>query len=211
MKKVLLACIIIVFSSDAFSQFKIGLRFGGAVSNPRISDISDTLEINKKETSIKPLFGLTFDYPIKDNVIFSSGIGYAPKKVAINYTGDSGNFDGTEEYKLQYLQIPLLMRFITNEIMPGLKLYFTTGFTGDIKVYGESNLRDPKIINKFQPIDASFNLGGGIEFALGPDTDVYGGLVYYRGLINSVKNAVSSDADLRINNDLIGIEVGVRF
>ncbi|MDA0196768.1 MAG: porin family protein [Bacteroidetes bacterium] len=211
MKKVLLVSLVIISSFDIFSQLRIGLRFGGAVSNPRINEISDTLDISKKETSIKPLFGLTLDFPIKDNVIFSSGLGYAPKKISIDYTGNSGNFEGSEEHKLQYIQIPLLIRFITNEISPGMKLYFTTGFTGDVKVFQESNLKDPEIVDKFQPIDASFNLGGGLEFSLGPDTDFYGGLVYYRGLINSMKDAVSSDANLRINNDLLGIEVGIRF
>jgi len=211
MKKVLFVSLIIISSFDIFSQLRIGLRFGGAVSNPRINEISDTLNISKKETSLKPLLGLTFDFPITDNVIFSSGLGYAPKKVTIDYSGNSGNFEGTEEYKLEYLQIPLLIRFITNEIAPGMKLYFTTGFTGDVKVFEESKLRGPELVDKFQPIDASFNLGGGLEFSLGSNTDFYGGLVYYRGLINSVNDAVRSDASLRINNELMGIEVGVRF
>jgi len=211
MKKITLLFLVAISSFDTFSQLKIGLRFGGAVSNARISEISETTDVKKKETSVKPLFGLTFDFPIKDDVIFSSGLGYASKRVAIRYTINSGSIAGSEVHKLQYLQIPLLVRFVTNEITPGIKLYFTTGFTGDVKVFEEANLLDPEIVDKFQPIDASFNLGGGLELSLGPDTNVYGSLVYYRGLINSIKDGIESDADLRINNDLIGIEVGIRF
>ncbi|MEQ9424187.1 MAG: porin family protein [Cyclobacteriaceae bacterium] len=211
MKKVLAISALLVISSVSFGQFKIGIRFGGAVSASRVDIKSDTLDIDQETTSIKPLFGLTVDLPIKDNVMFSSGLGYAPKKASIEYSGMSGEFQGTESYKLQYLQIPLLIRFITNEITPGMKLFFNTGFTGEIKVFEESNLKEPIIVDKFQPLDASFNLGAGLEFSLGPDTSMYGGIAYYRGLINAVSKDIRSDANLRLNNDLIGIELGVRF
>ena len=211
MKKILLLPLFFLIFHSGYSQFKIGLRFGGAVSTSRIKDVSDTLAIRKNDNTVRPMFGLTVDFPIKDNVAFSSGINYAPKKASIVYEGNSGNFSGRENYRLQYLQIPLLIRFSTNEIVPGIKIYFTTGFAGEIKVFEESNERDPIIVQKFRPIDASFNLGSGIELSIGPDTIIYGGLAYYRGLVNSVKDAIASDADLKINNDLIGIEVGVRF
>lgn len=194
-----------------YSQLKIGIKFGGAVSSTRIRDISDTLSLSKDGSKVRPTFGLTVDLPIKDNVTFSSGIGYAPKNARLKYEGSTTNFTGKENYRLQYLQIPLLVRFNTNEITPGLKIYFTTGFAAEIKVFEESSERDPIIVQKFRPIDASFNLGGGIELSIGPDTIIYGGLVYYRGLINSAKNVINSDAELKINNDLIGLEIGVKF
>ncbi len=211
MKKILLLTLLFIIYHSAHSQFKIGIKFGGAVSTARIRDVSDTLSFDRSSNTIRPLFGLTVDLPIKDNVTFSSGISYAPKKASIKYEGTSGNFTGRESYRLQYIQIPLLVRFSTNEITPGLKIYFTTGFAPEIKVFEESNERDPVIVQKFRPIDASFNLGAGVELSIGPDTIIYGGLAYYRGLINSVKDVIDSDADLKINNDLIGIEIGVRF
>ena len=212
MKKIFLLNLLFLLCIDLVqAQFKIGIRFGGAVSSARVKEVSDTVRISKGDNVVRPLFGLTFDMPIKENVSFSSGLSYAPKKVSINYEGNSGNFSGSERYRLQYLQIPVLIRFTTNEIMPGFKVYFTTGFYGEFKVFEESNERDPVIVQKFRPIDASFNLGSGVELSLGPDTIVYGGVTYNRGLINSVKDVISSDADLKINNDLIGIEVGVRF
>lgn len=211
MKKFIVLPLFFFTFYSGYSQLKIGIRFGGAVSTARIRDVSDTLSINKDSNTVRPLFGLTVDLPIKDNVTFSSGISYAPKKASIEYEDSTGNFMGKESYRLQYLQIPLLIRFSTNEIVPGLKVFFTTGFAGEIKVFEESNERDPIIVQKFRPIDVSFNLGAGVELSIGPDTIIYGGLTYYRGLINSVKDVIASDADLKINNDLIGIEIGVRF
>ena len=211
MKKTALVSILLFTIFSGYGQFKIGLKFGGAVSIPRVKDVSDTLALVDDGNSVRPLFGLNIDFSVKDNVNFSSGIGYAPKKASVIYEGNSGNFAGREHYRLQYLQVPLLVRFSTNEITPGLKVYFTTGFTTDIKIYEEANNRDPRIVQKFRPIDFSFNLGSGIELSIGPDTVIYGGLVYYRGLLNSVKDVIDSDADLKINNDLMGIEVGVRF
>ncbi len=211
MKKIILLPLFLLTFYSGHSQIKIGIKLGGAVSTARVRDVSDTLSISRNSNLVRPLFGLTVDLPIKDNVTFSSGVGYAPKTASIKYQGSSGSFSGRESYRLQYLQIPLLVRFSTNEITPGLKIYFTTGFAPEIKVFEESNERDPVIVRKFRPIDVSFNLGTGAELSIGPDTIIYGGLVYYRGLINSVKESIDSDADLKINNDLIGIEIGVRF
>lgn len=211
MKKLLLPLLVFLLFDTLQAQVKIGIRFGGAVSSARVDAVSDTVEITKDENTIRPLFGLTVDVPIKDNVSFSSGISYAPKKASIEYLGQSGSFEGTENYRLQYLTVPLLIRFSTNEITPGLKVYFTTGFSPEVKVFEEASNRDAVIVDKFKPIDVSFNLGSGVELSIGPDTIIYGGITYNRGLINSVKDAVRSDADLKINNDLIGLEVGVRF
>lgn len=211
MKKIILLPLFLFIFSSGYSQFKIGIRFGGAVSTARVREVSNILSINRNSNSVRPLFGLTVDLPIKDNVTFSSGISYAPKKASIAYEDSLGTFAGRESYRLQYIQIPLLIRFSTNEIVPGLKVYFTTGFAPEIKVFEESNEPDPLIVQKFRPIDTSFNLGAGVELSIGPDTIIYGGLAYYRGLINSVKDAIDSATDLKINNDLIGIEVGVRF
>lgn len=211
MKKIIPLLFLAFLTSHLHAQFKIGLRFGGAVSSARVDSDPEVADIAKDENTIRPLFGLTVDLPIKDNVGFSSGLGYAPKKASIVIRDDTGTVQGTENYRLQYLQIPLLVRFTTNEIMPGFKVYFTTGFGWEIKVFEEANNRDPLVVDKFKPIDASFNLGTGIEYSIGPDTILYGGLTYNRGLINSVKDVVGTDPDLKINNDLIGIEVGVRF
>ena len=211
MKKFLLLSFLIATFFSSTAQFKIGIRFGGAVSTPRVETVSDTLDVSKDGTSVRPLFGLTIDLPVKDNVVFSTGLGYAPKKASIEYESLSGDLIGRENYRIQYLQIPLLIRFVTNEITPGLKVYFTTGFSGEIKVFDEANIKDPIIVQKFKPFDATFNLGTGIELSLGPDTSIYGGITYNRGLINSVNNSIPLDAKLRINNDLIGLEIGVRF
>ena len=127
MKNILLLPLLFFIIHGSYGQAKIGIRFGGAVSSPRIKEVSDTIAIGRTENVIRPMFGLTLDVPIKENVSFSSGINYAPKKVQLSYAG-TGTFQGTESYRLQYLQLPLLIRFRTNEISPGLKVYFTTGF-----------------------------------------------------------------------------------
>jgi len=211
MKKFIILSFLVVLFFPSTAQVKIGIRFGGAISTPRVKTVSDTLLVIRDGSSIRPLFGLTVDLPIKDNVVFSSGLGYATKKASVDHEFKHSGLVGKENYRIQYLQLPVLIRFVTNEITPGLKIYFTTGFAVEIKVFDEANLRDPVIVQKFRPIDATFNLGTGIELSLGPDTSLYGGLTYNRGLINSVKESIQADANLRINNDLIGLEVGFRF
>ncbi len=109
-------------------------------------------------------------------------------------------------YKLQYLDIPLGLKFCTNEI-GYLTYYAHIGFTGhvliraraDIDKAGVSgeNVRDE--VNFFT---ASYQIGAGAEYSLGGSAALQFGLTYSNGIIDVLKstqyNAVNSRVSIRV-------------
>jgi hypothetical protein len=58
-------------------------------------------------------------------------------------------------------------------------------------------------------------LGAGAEMILGENTAVFGGLNYNRGLVNALGgleyNGTKINDDLKIRNQLVSLEVGIKF
>jgi len=213
MKKIILAAIFCTLSVGVFGQVKIGLRFMPSVNINRAFSLSDTLVLSPEGASVKMALGLITELAFTDNYSFATGINFAPKSVAIRFAGDNGGSyeNELEEYKVHYLQLPILLKLYTDDFKPGARIYFQVGGLVDVKIFDTPILNDYRFIEKFSLFDASGVLGVGTEFEIGISTIAFGGFTYNRGLVNIAATSIPMDSNPVIKNDYIQLELGLKF
>lgn len=203
MKKFLF-CFLIACSLFSFGQTKLGLKLAPAITSNRVTNDAQTFE--NDGSSLKLSVGLVVDKPLSDTYFLSSGITYLPKQVAFR------NDTLAEEYRAQYLQIPVSLKLFTNEVAPDFKVYFQVGTGLEIKVFDEPVEPEFDLVDSLNPIDFSVILGTGVEFRAGLSTTLFGGISYQRGLINAISSTtVPGTDDLQVRNTVVSIDFGVKF
>ncbi|WP_462253512.1 porin family protein [Ekhidna sp.] len=204
MKKFLFS-LLILLSIGSMAQVKLGLKLAPVISSNRAKNDAQTVENDGSQ--MKFSIGLVADKTLSDTYYLSTGLIYLPKRAAFK------NADGTveEEYKLQYIQIPATLKLFTNELAPDMKAYLQVGGALEIKVFDEPE--DPSFasVEKFTPIDIPVILGGGVEYRIGINTTLFGGISYQRGLINTVNEAGTGFDDLQLRSTVFSIDLGVKF
>jgi len=202
--------LVIVFGCNAaYSQVKIGLQLSPSISSNRIETQSELYSVKSDGSKLKFKFGIIADLPLADNYYFSTGLIYTTKRVALKTVGNSPT-SVSEEYKIQYLQIPLTMKLFTNEIVLDTRLFFNLGVNAEIAI-SEKFDKGNEVIKDFKLFDTSLVLGAGVERKIGTNTAVYVALVYNRGLINPIGTSVDLDEKILLKNDMISIDLGIKF
>ena len=86
------------------------------------------------------------------------------------------------------------------------------GPTFEVKISEtQSDVKSEIYIEKFTLMDISLNLGFGIDMKLGPNTSFLAGITDYRGLINSIKTIGIEDDNVKAKNDMIALNLGIKF
>jgi len=209
MKRFIFVIVLLIGSIEAFTQVKIGLQLSPTISSNRVETQSDTYQIENDGSKLKFRFGIISDFLITNNYYFSTGLLYAPKRVALKYKPIGMNTE-LEEYDLQYLQIPLTMKLYTNEITLDTKLFFNLGANLEIAI-SEKFDKDNILIEDFKFFDTSLVLGVGIERKIGTNTAAYGGISYNRGLVNPINKSLDVGEKILLKNDLISFDLGIKF
>jgi len=213
MKKIVLAAALCTLSLTVLGQVKIGLRFMPSINVNRVFSLSDTLILSPESATVKMALGIIAELPITDNYSFATGLNFAPKRVGILFEGDNGGdyVNDFEEYKIHYLQLPVLLKLFTDDFKPGARIYFQVGSLVDVKVFDTPIVNDYRFIEKFNLFDASGVLGIGTEFEIGISTIAFGGFTYNRGLVNIAATALPMDSKPVVKNDYIQLEIGLKF
>lgn len=211
-KKVLFSALFAIFLSvSAFGQVNLSLKFAPLISSNRINFSSATFDVERDGTNPKLSLGLLVDKVLTDTYSFSTGLVYLPKGISIVAQENGGGLSFAESYRLQYLQIPLTFKLFTNEVSPGLKVYFQVGGGLEILINNEPEDDDNVIIEDFNFLDFSVLLGGGVEYKLGASTILYGGLSYQRGLLDVVGDTFALGDELQIRNTVVSLDLGIKF
>lgn len=215
---------------EGFSQkVRLGLRFAPGFSYSRINEDLDSLSLKSRGTGIRFFVGPEINFVLGENYVFTTGIWYNTKRTSIRVL-DSAYANLSEVYNLQYIQIPVTLKLYTNDIAVDTKLYFQLGATFDTRIQDKQlKVSNPtnQLINNFSRFDASSLLGAGIQLQMGQNTYVSGGISYMRGLLNPGNltpayykgidaNGVPilidfSKTGVQIKNDLIALDLGIRF
>ena len=214
MKKYILLTFLLVsiLSFSAYSQVRLSLKFSPLLTSSRVTFTSDTLSISNDGVNPRLSLGLIVDKPITDTYSFSTGLVYLPKGFSVLTAGkNGGSYNVAESYSLQYLQIPLTFKLFTNEVHPGLKIYFQIGGGLEVLLHDKPSNETNEIVEAFNFFDASVILGGGIEYKLGSSTILYGGFSYQRGLINIIKDTLRFESELEARNTVVALDLGIKF
>ena len=193
----------------AAAQLDLGVKFSPLINYNRVNSASDTLAISSNGAALRFSLGLIADYGFQENYFFSSGLLYVTKRVKVKSNNESTNRE--ETYNLQYLQIPITLKLLTNEIALDKRIYVQLGGNLDLNIDEKAEDTSNILVEDFRLLDFSLLLGTGVEMKLGVSTSFFAGISYTRGLINTVATQTPLDGDLDINNDYFGIDLGIKF
>jgi len=209
MKKVFLIIFTTLITTvTGLCQAKIGIKFAPAFVNTRLKT-SSGVELDTKGLGFNPVMGFFVDVPMAENYFFSIGMNYVSKKSSFEATWASQTWDNT--YKLQYVQLPVLLKLLSNEVGLDKRVYFQFGPVVEVNVYNEASTAVPeKFITKITPVDMSMQFSLGLEYKMGVSSSFLGGISYYRGLINQARKTMGSD-DIMWKLDLFSLDLGMKF
>ncbi len=223
-------------AQDSNTGLEIGLKISPSISSNRVVAPS-AFGIKKEGTKARFGIGLVLDYFFSDNYAFSTGIEYAMKGSGVTYNRLSSNTNGnaprtitnekiTDEFNVQYLQIPVGFKLYTNEVSTDTRIFFQLGtslnariagtLNGD-KFYQDDNGADIKSYKRFNIFEADAVIGAGVEMQLGTNTKVFGGLSYHRGLTDidnyyeDYYKDFSNSNDIAIKNGTVALDLGLKF
>jgi hypothetical protein len=220
-RKIHIAVVLFFVTSAAFGQvFRFGILFDPTITWLR-SDVKDVIR-DKARMGFD--IGMTADYFFSRNYAFKSGVSLFNMGGTIKYNNDFTlptkdekvpvKAGGKVKYMVQYIKIPVAMKFKTSEI--GRITYSANlGLDPMIRVSTRVNYYDEKeesIVKRVKANNATklFNLGvhfgGGAQYSLGGDASLFAGLSFMNTFIDMTK----SSHDRITSNNLV-FRIGVMF
>ena len=252
MKKIaLLITFLLLMGSKAFSQTEF--RFGFQVSPNFSWISTDDKFINGNGSNLGLKLGMMGEkyFAGSENYALTFGIGFAFNQGGtLNYDSDGkyngGNYwsksDLTEDrfkdlpeginlkYGIQYIEIPFGLKMRTQEfgyfryfIEPGFNLGVKTqarGAISGVELYSAENEDIKKDVNF---LNLSWGLGAGVEYTIGENTALIGGLYFQNGFLDMSDNAaqrfidepgqerITEKEDSRASIKSLTIRLGVMF
>lgn len=216
MKKYIFSAIFLMVLGQlviAQEDYRIGIRVGPSLSLSRTSTDGNSTSINREGSSLKFLLGAFVEIPFKENYHFQGGVNFASKVTGIRLVDLTvlGGAPVDKSYDHEYLQIPLLLKLYTNEVLLDTKVFFNFGLVPEIRLNTDFDNTGVIAITEFRGLDISGNFGGGLERSIGVNTRVYAGLNYYIGFLDQVKTQNSLYDDFQVKSNLFSLEFGIKF
>jgi hypothetical protein len=217
MKKLLVILLVACLGTNIYADDDSGLRFG-INADPQLSWFSVVNEISDPEgVSAGFNFGFFFDYFFAKNYAFNTGINLNNVRGNIKY--DTIRFtsledspektDVTYKYKLQYIKLPIGLKFLSNEI-GYMKFYAHVGTMAEFNVSAKMEIenKEQNIQDDVALFNASYYFGGGIEYSLGGSTALCMGLIFQNGFMDVTTNKFPDDKTKLIN---LSLRLGIVF
>jgi hypothetical protein len=215
--KILSALLLLALPFISFSQ---ELRFS-VFADPQISWLKPETR-SVENAGIRGGFdiGMELDNYFTENYAFSTGLSLSNiggkldfnQQVPIDFEGFSEIIEPGDLviYKLQYINLPIGMKFTTREI-GYVKIYAKMGLGGhfNIKSYAEISsleIENESLRNEIEFFNVSYHIGAGIQYSLGGQTALVGGFEYRHRFID----IASSPEFIALLNSL-SLRLGILF
>lgn len=237
MRKKLIALAFIFFiSANAFAQtettdrgsgeskgFRFGLQFSPHLDWTKAQDKHTTSSGVKVDFN----YGLVADFSIALRYAVSTGINISQYSTIIrhedtltmfnSFPNDSFRLGTKASYKLQYIDIPLVLKLKTNEIgyvtyfgQFGFDLSVCTKSRGDISDNsGVRNKDDENLGPDISPFNLALNIGGGIEYSLSKSTAFITSLSFHNGFLDISDSPKDFKSKTILN--AVELKVGILF
>jgi hypothetical protein len=216
MKQILILFILIFFCRQGFSQ---GIRFSAFADPEIVWGTPHTSVIKAKGIQPGINFGFSMDKFFADNYAFNTGLSIHNFHLPLQYNDttlleiDNAQNELPEKttvnYRLQYLKLPVALKFLTNEI--GYTTFFAhMGLTTEmsIKSTADVNIIDTKegdISTEVKLFIFSYHIGAGVEYSLGGSSALNFGLTYTSGFTD----ITTMHEKVTVNN--VALRVGIIF
>jgi hypothetical protein len=197
----------------------------GVFADPLICWFSSDMKLTVNEGSRAGFnFGVTFNKYFDKNYSFSTGISLMNSggnlhntdtivMVFNNYT-TKVNPGEVVSYRIQYINIPLGLKFESNQI--GYVTFFTDiGLDPKFMIGGKVDIPSQSIsketaTKEINPFTMSYHIMAGINYSLGGNTAFVLGLGYENNFIDITKDIENQPKD-RIRQNIIRFRLGVNF
>jgi hypothetical protein len=166
--------------------------------------------------------GFEMDYFFNENYAFSTGMSinnlggklrfHQPVQIRFQDTDMTGTVDPGDIviYRLQYLNIPLGMKFTTRQI--GYSTYYAKlGSTGHINTRSRANIsalgiEGANLDGEIRSVVFSYHFGAGVHYSLGGRTALIGGIEYKNRFVD-----ITTNNAFRTNLHSFALRLGVLF
>lgn len=199
--------LLLTFSIKAQRSFNASF-----IASPQISWISsDSKEVSSSNSRIGFGYGVEGDFFLgSENYAINTGITVSSTGGSLVYKpGEAFRFGGKMlpsgtkvEYNLKNLEIPLTLKMRTRDFNR-TRFFAQFGFTNWLniktKVSTSDNTFDKESVSdEIRFFNIGLNVGGGIEYDLGGNNYLSGGLVFSNGFTDATSNkAIDDDAAMR--------------
>lgn len=223
MKNIVLASLMMLVLLSASIAQEGSLRIGVKVS-PLISWMNpETRNYESEGIRIGTSFGIVGEYGLGSFYAFSTGLMITSMGGKLSYPVEIGDQAGLNErtYRLRYLEIPLLLKFQTEE-MRYFSYFGKIGFSPGINMRARGDdrfrplgIQDPEvnddldISNHISIFRLALVVGFGVEYSLGGRTALTGGLTYNNGFTNVLATENSGNPSSLLN--YLGLSIGIMF
>lgn len=234
MKKALLFLLVVSATFSTIAQgVKFGIQFAPHISYNRIKDQVEEFDITKDGTGFRFSAGPVVDIFLLDNVALSTGLWFSNKRSNVQFKEIVSEFKANPEYTLHYMQLPISIKMMVNEIAGKWRPYVQVGTTLELKVSEKFGNEVAEIFeSQYDEAFAKFyDLGLmvaiGTEMNIFNSNSVFAALTYQRGLLNVMRGNfqkamaqdvtgnpdadLQSDDELKYKNDNIGLMLGFKF
>lgn len=190
-------------------------------ANPQISWFSsDVEEVNPDGARFHLQTGLTMDFFFAENYAFSAGFGlnnlggtlaYADSTIFVSHEDSIYLMPGQSvRHKLQYLDFPVGLKLKTEELGYAT-IFLELGFNPMININAkgtteDGTLDDENISETTRLFNLGYHAGLGVEYRLGGNTALVGGLRWTAGLTD-----VTDNDKANIAHRSISLHLGVLF
>ncbi|MFQ5447123.1 MAG: outer membrane beta-barrel protein [Saprospiraceae bacterium] len=232
MKKIVAIAAFFLLAQDFISAQTNDLRLGFQVSPVFSSMGSTSNKINSNGTNLGLKLGMRAEMFFRENYAFITGIGFAFNSGGTLHYDNGGQIWTRSElpggvdptflpgvdlkYSLQYVEIPLGLKFRTNEMgylrywaeVPVITLGFKSQARGAIQ---QAAVNEDKIDikNEVTSLSLSWGIAGGVEYNVSSGTSLVGGIGFQRLFTDVTKNVDDDKSKAYINS--IILRLGVLF
>jgi opacity protein-like surface antigen len=190
----LLIIVNFIATSSQAQDFRLGFKAHPVFSN--VSPSSDNHDNVGGKIGLS--YGLLLDYYFKENYAFSTEFAISQLGGQVEYTKSDTSI--TSDWNMRYIEIPLTIKLLTDEVSDGLKVYGKFGLNLAFRIKSEVDVNYKKggttyandeiknANNYTQPLNTSLHLGTGVEMNLAKNLDLQIGLTYSSGFLNVMKS-----------------------
>jgi len=211
-------CILLLFVFIGLKGFTQGISFT-VFAEPQLGWFSpNSKNIEAAGSMIGFNGGVNFDNFFAENYAFSTGVSINNINGKVKYQKPSTlegldstyiiNSGDVVEYHMQYINIPIGLKFKTIEI-GYTRFYAHLGMDANINIKAKANIPYEENIdaaNEMHWYNLGYYIGGGLEYSLGGTTAIVAGLTYKNGFLD-----ITTAENNKITTGNLSLRLGILF
>jgi hypothetical protein len=224
----ILLFVLVLFSENRMAAQNQKISFG-VFAEPVISWFStDTKDTRSSGARAGFCFGFNFNKYFTNNYAFSTGLNissaggriYNTSQIEMEFNNSSEIIPANEKvtYKVQYLCLPLGLKFKSNQI--GYLTFFSDiGIDPKVVIGGKVDIASPDIkdesaMNEINKFNLAYHIMPGIEYSLGGTTAIVIGVGYEKNFLDVTKDLTGQPYNQpkdKITHNIIKFRFGINF